>query len=498
MNPTQLQGKLSYWLFREVQRNKRSSRFQSDDYGDWRDDHIGCYTHVEDEETMPCKASICSAKFTFDESYFCACGKKYSGFSDPKIQIAFQITLSDEKLLKKFSYSCDFDSCNPLISIDWIEEAIKTYYDVPTHFQRSLFNQSETTTTVKFSSPMKTVDSKTFVTMSTTSSVLLTSHKNVTHFTEYIIKKIGFQLKSLEIWSSYDHNYPNQWKELILKHMPHLNKCNIYYPMNINNNLQDFDSDTFIHQFNSSFWFERNWNITIGIEYEKIFYQISSNKYFEKQCNNKNMKILTYSNENNNYRGININRYINDNLSISISSPIKLSITNSGTVKWFGSIVNKLCPVLNLIQIRSLHLIWPNISINDFVELLSHLPHLNSLTWFSSIKIDMNQLSTKDEENLRLLSINNNIKKVSQEIDFKQIQFLINLCPRMEEYEVRGVINDDLEEFIRFIFIENNLNIVHLHSLHLNIIDINDETVNKLQNLIHSEHLLSNYIIKYV
>ncbi|CAF1081151.1 unnamed protein product [Adineta ricciae] len=282
--------------------------------------------------------------------------------------------------------------------------------------------------------------------------------------------------------------------------MPHLRTCNVHWPMIIYSDLDDLRSYTFVHQFNSPFWLEHNWNIAIEIEFQRAFYRISPKKNFHR-LNNESLNIITHPHENHNYHWINsmisVDQQTTNDLSSKVSSSVKLLIINEQKLTLSRSIVSDLFPVLNAIHIRSLHLIWSNLLISDFVELLNHLPNLNSLAWFSSLNVVSSSLSTNDEENLRLFSISNTITQVSLQINFEQIQFLIRLCPRMEKLEVHGVKNDDLGKLLRFILMETRTSLLHLHLLYLTIIDINDEIVHNLQTLIDSEDLLSDYTIKY-
>ena len=107
---------------------------------------------------------------------------------------------------------------------------------------------------------------------------------------ETFIKKICSQLQILRIINVFTEKVidPGQWKELILKYMPHLRKCTVRCPMDVGDNFQTLHPDIFIHQFNSRFWCERGWNIRFDIDFEESFYLIYPNRYSTKN-------LLSYS-----------------------------------------------------------------------------------------------------------------------------------------------------------------------------------------------------------
>jgi hypothetical protein len=67
----------------------------------------------------------------------------------------------------------------------------------------------------------------------------------------------------------------------------------------------------------------------------------------------------------------------------------------------------------------------------------------------------------------------------------------------MEHFQVCGVEDKDLIKIVSLILKKTMTNIPHLRTLQINLWSINDGTVEKLKNMVHSEKLLSNYTIKY-
>lgn len=100
---------------------------------------------------------------------------------------------------------------------------------------------------------------------------------------EEFISKICSSLKTCFIWHYFNQYYiePNQWKQLILKHMLQLQKFDLNCFVEIENDI-DFDIniniDSFANQFNSSFWTERGWVSEMEIQPEGFIYSIYSKK----------------------------------------------------------------------------------------------------------------------------------------------------------------------------------------------------------------------------
>ena len=118
---------------------------------------------------------------------------------------------------------------------------------------------------------------------------------NLTHFSvdgceikfdefEKFIKQICSQLQVLCVRKFFNEDYidPDQWKQLILQNMPHLLKLTIKCPINIDDSFNNNHFDSFVHQFSSPFWIEREWVFELEIQSEEIFYSIYSNKYYQK------------------------------------------------------------------------------------------------------------------------------------------------------------------------------------------------------------------------
>jgi hypothetical protein len=178
------------------------------------------------------------------------------------------------------------------------------------------------------------------------------------------------------------------------------------------------------------------------------------------------------------------------------SQSIDLSIRNCSPVEWDLLCTDKFNRILSAIKFNSLNIYSDAMFICTLIKLIHLLPDLHSLKVASVPNSNVNNLSAEDAESLRLLSINNKITKVSQWMDFELIDFLINLCPRMQHLEVMWVECKDLQTLVRIILMKTITHIPRLHSLRINVRDGGDEIVNELQKMIDSEKLLADYIIQ--
>lgn len=152
--------------------------------------------------------------------------------------------------------------------------------------------------------------------------------------------------------------------------------------------------------------------------------------------------------------------------------------------------------ILLAIPITNLHIRRHKIPLPLFIKIIRSLPNLNTLR-VPELSLDqLSSLSIEEEEDLRYFSINNKVTDVSHSAELNLTQFLISLCPRMEYVQMTCTSNKSAEEFVRLVLMKTITHTTNLHSMKIWIYKANDQTVRKLQNMIDSEELLSNYIIK--
>jgi hypothetical protein len=215
----------------------------------------------------------------------------------------------------------------------------------------------------------------------------------------------------------------------------------------------------------------------------------------------ENVEIRTYSNQNifqdSSQQSISSTRQTTNNSSIQFRTPIYLFILNPSPVDWSISFIDKISPILLAIQFTSLFVSFSDLSIRTLVKIIGLVPNLDSLKVFTLSLQELSSLSMEDTESLRLVSISNKITRVLQSmLAVDMTDFLINLCPRMEHFETKWMGDTDLERCVRVILMKTITCIPNLHSLRFDTNKANDEKVHKLQKMIDSEKLLSNYTIK--
>ncbi|CAF4075024.1 unnamed protein product, partial [Rotaria sordida] len=79
-----------------------------------------------------------------------------------------------------------------------------------------------------------------------------------------------------------------------------------------------------------------------------------------------------------------------------------------------------------------------------------------------------------------------------------QIQLLINLCPRMQYFEVDCMSNTDLKKFMTFILINQMTHIPNLRFLSLNVPNANENMIKNIAMTIELETIISNYKIQRI
>ena len=172
------------------------------------------------------------------------------------------------------------------------------------------------------------------------------------------------------------------------------------------------------------------------------------------------------------------------------STSIDLLIANYPFSGQSISFIDKFSPLLLAIQFTSLFISSSKFSIEIFVQIINLLPNLDSLNVFYLSLPKTTSLSYEDIESLRLLSINNKIRRIWQLMDFETVELFTDLCPHMEYFKVRGVESNDLENLVRLILRKTITHIRQLHSVCFYVYDANDQITYDLQKIIESEKLL--------
>jgi hypothetical protein len=153
-----------------------------------------------------------------------------------------------------------------------------------------------------------------------------------------------------------------------------------------------------------------------------------------------------------------------------------------------------------LLRITRLDVLYTGIFIGTLIDLINHLPNLESMRVLSLLLLKPRCLSVEEVNTFRLVSNNNKITKVNIQwtTDLAQIQFLIDLCPSMHYLEINCSVNIDLKSLVRFILMKDLKYIPCLCRLCLHIPKDNHRMVEELQEMINFERLRRDYTIKHV
>jgi hypothetical protein len=186
--------------------------------------------------------------------------------------------------------------------------------------------------------------------------------------------------------------------------------------------------------------------------------------------------------------------------SLILSEMNQLTVTDHAYTGMDESFIDTIGPILAMVYINCLNITCREIFIGTLIDLIKYLPNLHSLVVSSLAMIHPRCLSVEEARTLRLVSNNNKITKVNLQRmnDLAQVQFLFDLCPRIEYLEVNCINDVFPEKFVRFILMKNTKYIPNLSSLCLEISLTNEDIVEKLKKMIDLEQLRQNYTIKQI
>ncbi len=158
---------------------------------------------------------------------------------------------------------------------------------------------------------------------------------------------------------------------------------------------------------------------------------------------------------------------------------------------------DQLVQIFASLQINHLIIECKDIFISVLIRVLSLVPNLNSLK-IRSLSLS-NPVCLFDQV-VGVISKKNNISKVNLEQinEFEEVQFLINLCPHLQYFQVGCSDKVDLKSLVRSILMKTTQTITELRTLCLNVEQPNDEMIKELQDLIHHGQWCQNYTIMYI
>lgn len=162
------------------------------------------------------------------------------------------------------------------------------------------------------------------------------------------------------------------------------------------------------------------------------------------------------------------------------------------------SFFNKYKPIFVAVPFTDLEIDHPTISTEMLGKIIQLLPNLDSLE-ISSLQIRPPLNSNVNLIKMyHLISTNSKITKVYGRniTGVKQVHFLLDLCPRMEHFQIHLSQTINLDLFLRYILCQAGTLAPQLRSLCFCIPNASEMTTHRLQDQIDSKKLLSNYTIK--
>ncbi len=168
---------------------------------------------------------------------------------------------------------------------------------------------------------------------------------------------------------------------------------------------------------------------------------------------------------------------------------------------WDCSYIDQLNPILAALQINHLIIECRSIPVRRLIKLLHLLPNLNLLKMHSlSFPKSRRHRSDIELQTIDLISKKNNITKVNLEQinKFKEVEFLINLCPHLQYFQVGCSDKVDLKSLVTSILMKTTQIITELRTLCLDVKQPNDGMIKELQDVINHEHWFQNYTIVYI
>jgi hypothetical protein len=191
--------------------------------------------------------------------------------------------------------------------------------------------------------------------------------------------------------------------------------------------------------------------------------------------------------------------YTEDNIFINdYSQDIELTFTAPFCRECNELFTDNTIILLNLLRITRLDIPYSGIFVGTLIDLIHHLPNLDSVRVWSLSLLKLSCISDEQISTLCLLSKTNKITKVNIQCltELSQLQFLIDLCPRMQYLEISYLNDIDPKPFTRFILTKYLKSVFELCILCLYIAIPNDKIVEEIQDMINLEKLCDDYTIK--
>ncbi|CAF2111797.1 unnamed protein product [Rotaria magnacalcarata] len=314
---------------------------------------------------------------------------------------------------------------------------------------------------------------------------------------EAFMKELTSELQVLRVNGCYYMGYldADRWERLIKNRMPCLKKFYLQCDQCIDDISRDDSPHELINKFSSPFWLARKWYSELKIDHTDMTFLVYPHKkeWFDLY---EHMRHDTYSNQKSieNYYGLSQqkkDRY---------STLVTLEGCTTATHR-FQCTIDIWKPIFDAIRFTHLNISnCINMSVTVLIELLGLLPNLESLKISSLSMVQSKLLSITDTKQHLSLSFSNKITKVKIDkiTEKSQIQFIINLCPRMKYFDADCILNIDLRMFVSFLLTNQITRIPNLCFLCLNVPSANENIIQTIARTIELETLIDNYTIQRI
>lgn len=221
----------------------------------------------------------------------------------------------------------------------------------------------------------------------------------------------------------------------------------------------------------------------------KIETNLFSNEYFIDITSDNAIQDEDHSD---NHEPISYSLDLNEQM---FTTPVNLSRTNYETF-----LVETIGPILTLLPISTVNITRDDFFVGTLIHLINHLPHVHSLTVSTLSMVYPRYLSTDEIQLLRSVAEENKITRVNLQWmkDLAQVQFILDLCPQIEQLEMICINGDSPESLIRFVLMKNVEHIPHLSLLTFKMLSTQENLTNVLKKMIDLEQLRQNYTIRQI
>ena len=153
--------------------------------------------------------------------------------------------------------------------------------------------------------------------------------------------------------------------------------------------------------------------------------------------------------------------------------------------------------IIPLNKLTALAMFSAELCIEEFFKLLIASPHIQTLVFFGQSTVKINALLSQPTETFRLATDHNRITNVDVQRRnlIENIQFLIRLCPRMQQLTIE-VHKSEIETVVQSV-----LSKTKSYLRHLNLVCMKNTSrldLRKVKNLIERKELLDRYSIKRI